>query len=104
MLGEVGNEWTLDQSYEFIVFNKSHEFIVFNSLKSQNSKQKMNRVGFLLHASKFKGYENKMGIQQEIIKHSTQKYEGWHSDDSFQLLLWDDTYLLDFILNWFSNK
>jgi hypothetical protein len=73
MLAEVGNEWTLDQS---------HEFIVFNSLKSQNSKQKMNRVGFLLHASKFKGYENKMGIQEEIIKHSTHRCEGWYGDES----------------------
>ena len=55
-LVEIGNEWN---------FNQSNEFILFNSLKSQNPKQMINNVGFLSHTLKFKGNEDKMGIQYD---------------------------------------
>jgi hypothetical protein len=54
MLVEVGNEWT---------FNQSSEFIVFGNLKFPNLKLRMNNIDSLSHVSKFKGNEDKMDFQ-----------------------------------------
>jgi hypothetical protein len=63
----------------------------------------MNSIDSLSHASKFKHNEDMMGIQQDrfsTIQNSTRRHEGWHGDDSLQLLLWT----LEFIANWNSSK
>jgi hypothetical protein len=80
---KVGNEW---------IYNQSYQFIIFNDLKFQNPKQRMNGIGSLSHALKFKSDEDKMKhslqIQFTTVQNSNERHEGWFRDNSLQLLFW----------------
>jgi hypothetical protein len=80
MLIEFGTEWAL---------NQSDEFKVINSLTIPKSKQRLNSVGTLFHASILRRMRtHRHSIQKEFstVQNSTSRHEGWDGIESHQLL------------------
>jgi hypothetical protein len=78
MLVEVGNEWILNQSNEFIVFK------ILKSLKTQNKEQ----IVFVLcpiHQN-FKTLRTRWTFN--MLQNSIKRHVGWYGNDSLLLLLW----------------